>query len=420
MQTTESPSSRLHRYLGSILDALREGFSNGSHALPASTLGVGAFSLACLGLFWYLAPDTRNVMFREGRALDWLSSAFLISAAIGYAIAFVRSRRRVESGSRIWLIVAAGFAFLAFDERFQLHERFGRGDAGGPLGLRNLGDGLLMSYGILASVAGVIFFRTLARCPSLRFLSLAFVFYLGHTAADTLMDSTGFKLRLEESFKLLAGMSFGMAGLVAAFRYREPPTRSGDPGLGRFQNACLVVLGIALAGWIWTGGTDLNASAPTPWRSPAAWISSAYLWAAGLLCWTMGRSLAYYLLAFGLSGSAIFVGVSGCRSIEKHARSETVLAFWNTLSFGFGVPLFWATLLVVVAAMATIWRGLGSNGPVRLFLGLGVAFLAMETGLGLLVDPTYAEPFRMLGCGFILIAMLNRFFETEPIWNDQH
>ncbi len=415
--------------IASTLAGIKQGLTARSRAHPAGMIGIAAFTLACLGLFWWLGPLTRNVLFREGRTLDWLSSTYLASAAVGFSVAFVRALRRAEARSWTWLLAASGFIFLAFDERFQLHERFGRGDVGGPFGLRNLGDGLLILYGAVAVIAGLIAFQTVVRCPSARFMVLGFSFYIAHTLADTLMDSSGTKLRLEESFKLLSSAHFAMAGLVAAYRYRNSPPEGGRAGFGPVGHGWLMAVNIGLAVFVGTVGPGWNESAPSPWGHPATWLASVYLGSAALYSWTAGRPLrdsqpwtgwlAWRQLALVLSVAAALFGVPAWRSIAKQTQDTFLFPIYQVLLPWFWIPLFWGGLAALAAALLLTHGGVRPSRPFQILLALGVGLLAVEVGLGLAAqaDSLLAPLLRMVGCGCILSAVLHQLFESEHEWN---
>jgi hypothetical protein len=55
--------------------------------------------------------------------MAWLQSVALVLAAAGSALIAVISAQVAGPGVRIWWLLAAGFAVLAVDERFALHER---------------------------------------------------------------------------------------------------------------------------------------------------------------------------------------------------------------------------------------------------------------------------------------------------------
>lgn len=94
---------------------VRRGFVLG---LAAAWVAVSAALLAAGGGQWwrYVAP--------EGSPMTWVQSVDLVLAAAAAALLAVARRAGGDRrGALTWAILAVGFAELAVDERFALHER---------------------------------------------------------------------------------------------------------------------------------------------------------------------------------------------------------------------------------------------------------------------------------------------------------
>lgn len=113
------------------------------------------------------------------------------------------------------------------------------------------------------------------------------------------------------------------------------------------------------------------------------------------------------------------MGMAGWRSIEKYVRGTRFDVPFESVTSWFGIPINWGALLVIVAALAMIWGRPGTGRAVRLLLALGVASLGLELGLGLVAGTSSVSlPIaRVIGSSFLLIALLNRFFESEHEWD---
>lgn len=91
----------------------------------------------------------------EQSPMTWLESVLLVLCAV-IALLLAASRYlRTEPGAKLWLVPAAGFGYLALDERFALHERVRdgylapRGVAPSFLPWVAPGDFILLVYGVV-------------------------------------------------------------------------------------------------------------------------------------------------------------------------------------------------------------------------------------------------------------------------------
>jgi hypothetical protein len=124
------------------------------------------------------------------------------------------------------LLAALGLGFFALDEFLQFHETWGRSVklAFGRSGtFRNWNDVIVIGYGVVGLILGIIFFREILRYPRLaEMLIFAFLFYCIHTIIDsTQQPRTLVSVIFEETAKLYSSsflaisMSVGLLGVVA-------------------------------------------------------------------------------------------------------------------------------------------------------------------------------------------------------------
>ncbi len=163
-------------------------------------LTVIGFSIG-LGLFKTGNPSR---YFGEGRFTTFFSAAQLVTIGIFSGLTFAQRNRRPDSGAElapfprkphyIWLLMAAGFVFLATDEIFEIHERMDRwivvglGLARTPLTSR-LDDVIMAVYGVTG--LGMMWlcrrellkFRQVMRGPMMAGFACLFLGLLCDTAA---------------------------------------------------------------------------------------------------------------------------------------------------------------------------------------------------------------------------------------------
>ncbi|MFQ5768294.1 MAG: hypothetical protein ACE5ID_09975, partial [Acidobacteriota bacterium] len=267
------------------------------------------YALVCWASSGRLGPSH---YFTEGGPIDWLSSVFLAAAAVlAWCTWSVKPHER-ERGSWFWLASAAGFVFLALDERFMFHERFhfrfGHLLGPPPAGLRNWNDVVVIVYGLAALGLLVPAWTFLLRYRQhLRVLMLAFGFYALHTMVDSVFASSPGKTLVEESFKVLAGAGFMLAYLQALMARLDPSFPSGvakrkpaHPGgsspegrsvrpsasdlggrslLAFSLTVGLMAIPMLLARGRWRRELTLR------WGDPVYWLVSVFLGVAALLAW---------------------------------------------------------------------------------------------------------------------------------------
>jgi len=209
-----------------------------THAAPAATstppaappfifsafVALGVLGvLAWIGLSILAAPaDEPMFHFGEKGAVTALSTVFMAMAgALALAVFYLRMDDW-KSGAWFWLLLAAGFAFLAIDEQLMLHERGGYALENTQLGpsqtFRNWNDLIVIGYGVVA--LGIVAFATreILKCRAFAILfATAFFFYAVHTGLDTVLPTDlAWKDVPEESAKLFCAL-FLFLSLCARF-----------------------------------------------------------------------------------------------------------------------------------------------------------------------------------------------------------
>jgi len=179
--------------------------------------------LAWIGLSMLAAPaDEPMYHFGEKGAVTALSTVFMAMAGALSLVVFYLRMEDWKSGAWFWLLLAAGFAFLAIDEQLMLHERGGNALENTQLGpsetFRNWNDLIVIGYGVVA--LGIVAFATreILKCRTFAILfATAFFFYAVHTGLDTVLPTDlAWKDVPEESAKLLCGL-FLFLSLCARF-----------------------------------------------------------------------------------------------------------------------------------------------------------------------------------------------------------
>jgi len=192
----------------------------------------GATAAFCLLLVAVAWPEYWRYVAPEMSPLAWWESVLLAFSAFTCLLlawdAWVREERRtVRAG---WLAVAAGFAFLALDERFAVHERV-RDRFLKPTGIRlfpwaEAGDWLIPLYALAGLAAAWGIWRLLGVRPGARrFFAAALVLAACSVALDTVdirsLDATAerFLQSVEEILESLAMTAF-LSGFLLALTSR--------------------------------------------------------------------------------------------------------------------------------------------------------------------------------------------------------
>ena len=120
-------------------------FARSGPSLPFGGRVVALYGFVLLYcLAWaLLGPASKpDLFFNEGGPIDGLSTTLFTTAAVTAWIVFWLVRGSGTPVAWFWLASAAGRAFFAIDDRFQLHERFDDdwmepAFGAAPLGFRN-------------------------------------------------------------------------------------------------------------------------------------------------------------------------------------------------------------------------------------------------------------------------------------------
>ncbi len=190
-----------------------------SHAdadMPSVTGVLGqamVFVLVLVGLAVGLTPadEALDYHFTDENGFITALSAFFLAVSSAFCVARLAL---FPSGSfrqkYTWTLLASGFAFLAIDEVFMIHEQIGwwMDDAYSSGPFRNWNDIVVIGYGVIAIFLFAPTARVLARLPVMPFLMMAaFLAYTAHTAIDSLAtNATVASMIVEESFKLLCAL----------------------------------------------------------------------------------------------------------------------------------------------------------------------------------------------------------------------
>lgn len=199
-------------------------------ALPTTALAVLVPCLVVIVVLVHLGHawhDDPHRYFRERKAGTYLS--FLNLAGSGVVAHLVGGRLRGSPDTRFWRIAAAGFAWLACDDLFVLHEQIDRGvhallglDPDDPV-TDHLDDLIVAGYGVAAAPLAwrhrghLVGFRWTLVC-----LALGFVLFSGMVVCDVLYLSK----TVEDVLKVLAG-SLILVGFLAA--RLEVDSHGGEP-----------------------------------------------------------------------------------------------------------------------------------------------------------------------------------------------
>ena len=184
-------------------------------------------------------PDYARLLVDEQSPITWLQTVLLVVAGV---LAGLLAARRWLAGDRLhpWSLLAAGFVWLALDDRFLIHERLrddvlaGRVPDVLPWG--KSGDVVLLAY----AVGGLVLTRSVLRAlHDDRTARVAFVAALGLlglaagidsvdpaslTRSEELAEST-----VEESLELFGDAAFVLALALPAVAAEAPTAARSHP-----------------------------------------------------------------------------------------------------------------------------------------------------------------------------------------------
>ncbi len=176
--------------------------------------------LYCLMSVYVVPPGKPpDFNFQEEGAMTALSMLYLSMAcsfAIGSNLIHIRAKGRHQW---VWTILALGFAFLAFDELLQFHERFGRiviDQIIPRMFFRNWNDAIVVIYGVIAVPVMLMLLPGLLRYRKVfELFVIAFIFYAIHTFIDSTQEpATLTSIIFEESAKLFSVAFLAMASFT--------------------------------------------------------------------------------------------------------------------------------------------------------------------------------------------------------------
>ena len=196
---------------------------------------VTAVTLAYILLATIAIPSNaqRDIHFAsEQGAITALSAIFLAMASAFSMASFMMLIRANDRHMWLWILMAAVFAFLAFDELLQFHERIGsvldsRAASGA---FRNWNDVIVILYGAIALPVMAALTPQLIRYRGvMELFGVAFLLYGIHTLIDSTQEPrTILSVILEESAKLISveflalGAFIGFLGILWNF---APPDK---------------------------------------------------------------------------------------------------------------------------------------------------------------------------------------------------
>lgn len=193
---------------------------------------IAASALAVMALFLALiaAPEGMGASFHfhDERGAVAVISALLM--AWGGAFAFVTALLLDNESIRtrlFWYLGAIGLVFLSVDELVGFHEAIGQRTPGlGTTGERVFGifrgwnDIVVILYGVVALIAGLIFLPEVLRPPQMaELLSVGFAFFVVHTVIDSVAEPPSHtSVILEESAKVFCVLFIAL-GMFTAMRW---------------------------------------------------------------------------------------------------------------------------------------------------------------------------------------------------------
>lgn len=198
--------------------------------------------LALAGVRW---PEYWLWIASEQTPMTWLQSVVLVLAsATSLLVAVVLGLRAADRAERLpWLVLAGGFAALAVDERFALHERV-RDGVLAPRGIRvpflpwvAPGDFLVMLLAVVGLAALPAVLRALAPDPVARRTLLVGVGLSAVAVATDSIDPSTWSIAaerllqsLEEVVELGAGLCFLGAVVLRLLGLLAEDRRPADAG----------------------------------------------------------------------------------------------------------------------------------------------------------------------------------------------
>lgn len=192
-------------------------------------IGVVSINLLVIAVALVIGPDAEpHLEFVEGGLVTYGSAGYMVATS-GFAfLCFLLRFRAPGLGKLFWLMTSVGFFFFAVDELFEIHENLGvwanDAVAAPPSSLRNWDDLLVIGYGIVGLFVLLLFLPEVLRPARFaELLSIAFAFYIVHTAIDSIvLRNDIWKIAPEESAKLFSASFFALSMLIALIAVAKP------------------------------------------------------------------------------------------------------------------------------------------------------------------------------------------------------
>jgi hypothetical protein len=169
----------------------------------------------------YIVPSDKpaDFNFQEGGTITAMSAIYLTLAA-GFALAAnLINIRWTGKQNWLWTILFLGFAFLAFDELMQFHERFDTlvmERLLPDIQFKGWNDLVVILYGVAAvPIMFLLLPKLLKYRHMLEIFIVGFVFYTIHTFIDSVQETATFTIVIfEESAKLLSVSFLSLGSLM--------------------------------------------------------------------------------------------------------------------------------------------------------------------------------------------------------------
>lgn len=221
--------------LGRLVQVLLDRQKTQQRGIHWAILITSFAAMASIGLSLYLTPAGADLSYQfieQGAFNTYFSSLLLSCGAVLMFATYTNERITGSEKSRYWLVLAAGLAFLSVDEVFKIHHQINAvlTQAGLSSPIADWTDFVGIIYGLVSLAVIWVMFPKLVEIRSMpELLAVAFLFYLAHTLADSLVrHNSDFTHIAEESLKLFSSaflMLASYSGLV--WTLGKPRGRAG-------------------------------------------------------------------------------------------------------------------------------------------------------------------------------------------------
>lgn len=212
-----------------VLEALKERRQRSARPIAWIVIGVVSVNFLAIVLGIISGTDVKPYQeFSEGGFITYMSAGYMLTTGAFAFLCFLLRFRAANIGKWFWLLTSAGFFFFTVDEVLQIHENLGLliSDTvtDSVPGLRSWNDLLVISYGFAGIFVLLLFLPEVLRIARFaELVSIAFSFYIVHTAIDSIVLTQDiWKVAPEESAKLFSASFFALSMLVALFAMMKP------------------------------------------------------------------------------------------------------------------------------------------------------------------------------------------------------